>query len=107
MFQGMLAQSGIAAAGPLLNTTDIQGWHHAPWWIAGGLLIVYLFPTTQEIFHMYHPVLVEKEGLAPKSIIHIPAWKPTVLWGIALAIMTTLVLHAMAWNTTPFLYFQF
>lgn len=75
-------------------------------WIAAGLVVLYAFPNSQQLFSRYRPTL----NMLPKSILHAERpwlrWRPTPAWGLALATMVTVSLMFMH-KVYEFFYFQF
>ncbi|OEJ66075.1 MBOAT family O-acyltransferase [Magnetovibrio blakemorei] len=78
-------------------------------WIVAVLIIVWFFPSTQELMHKYEPALDFDASRSPKVMgIHFPAWRPSFMLGILCgAVVLSLTIKLLQGQTGEFIYFQF
>ena len=72
-----------------------------------ALLVCIFTPNVQQIFSEYNPALIYKSDLTVDNSAnnHI-AWRPTILWAVALSVILGIALSRIG-NNSQFLYFNF
>ena len=79
-------------------------------WLFAMLLLVWYFPSTQEIMHKFKPALAFKgDHREPRVFnIKVPAWRPHWLMGAASAVVVlSLTFKLLQGQAGEFIYFQF
>jgi len=78
-------------------------------WIFAVLLVVWFFPSTQELMHKYGPAIDFDKARSPKIFgIRIPAWHPSLALGILSGVVVlSLSIKLLQGQSGEFIYFQF
>lgn len=72
------------------------------------LIIVWLFPNTQQIFEKYNPTTLTYEVRSQmNALCHFLQWRPNVAWLVVIFVMNVTSLSALASISSEFLYFRF
>ena len=78
-------------------------------WIVCVLMVVWFFPSTQELMHKFKPAIDFDRTRSPKIMgLNIPAWRPSLWLGIISGtVVLTLTTKLLQGQSGEFIYFQF
>ncbi|MEG3618584.1 MBOAT family O-acyltransferase [Magnetovibrio sp. PR-2] len=99
----------LDALGVVYGSVPLYGGAMQLLWLAGALMFVWFFPTTQELMHKFEPALDFKSHGSPRVFgVAIWAWRPSLLLGIVVGGVTlSIILKLLAGQSGEFIYFQF
>lgn len=126
MYKGLFALNGVvlpphyqAVLGTWANTASHMGISFGAIpnygggiqlvWIVCVLIVVWFFPSTQELMHKFDPALDFDATRSPRLMgLKIPAWRPSLWLGILSgAIVLALTIKLLQGQSGEFIYFQF
>jgi alginate O-acetyltransferase complex protein AlgI len=84
----------------------LGNFHSGVPWIILLLLIVTLFPNTQQLLRRYRPAFETYKNEIPRLRLHWLEWRPTMPWAFFIIIIYTISMLSLT-QVSEFLYFQF